>query len=96
MAYNLRPRPNTISEELLQSEEEEFVGGDGSDSEDDVVSEQSESEVSSEDELSEAENASLNTRLLASNARGRPRSTLRGADGFKWITVKPTRTSGNK
>ena len=94
--YNLRPRANTISEEILESEDDENVGGKCSDSEEDQVSVQSETESSSsDDEFSDAENASLSSRLLESGARGRPRSILREVDGFKWKTTKPTRTSGN-
>ena len=91
----MRRRSVTISEELLEDEEREYIGGEHSNSEEDHYLEESESAESSEDELSEAENASLNTRLLESNARGRLRSVLKVVDGFKWYTSKGTRTSGN-
>ncbi|KAL3284040.1 hypothetical protein HHI36_018210 [Cryptolaemus montrouzieri] len=40
------------------------------------------------------ENATLDKRLLESRARGRPSSTSKGKDGFKWKTKFPERRSG--
>ncbi|KAL3271740.1 hypothetical protein HHI36_022210 [Cryptolaemus montrouzieri] len=41
------------------------------------------------------ENATLDKLLLESRARGRPSSTSKGKDGFKWKTKFPERRSGD-
>ncbi|XP_056643529.1 uncharacterized protein LOC130449612 [Diorhabda sublineata] len=99
MAYNLRRR--TIRQELLDemqevpSEDEEAQGS--GESENEGVSEH-ESEYSyatdASSELdSDMEDATLDKRLLEARARGRPTSTLKGKDGFKWNTRAPERRS---
>ncbi|KAL3283104.1 hypothetical protein HHI36_006263 [Cryptolaemus montrouzieri] len=99
MAYNLRRR--TIRQELLDETSEVFF-------EDEEAQENEESESGEvcghESEYSDAtdassgsdedmENATLDKRLLESRARGRPSSTAKGKDGFKWKTKFPERRS---
>ena len=100
MAYNLRGR--TIRQELVDetqevpSQDEEAQESEGSES--GVVSGH-ESEYSDATDASseldmDMEDATLDKRLLESRARGRPSSTLKGKDGFKWKTRAPERRSG--
>ena len=100
MAYNHRRR--TIRQELLDethdvpSEDEEAQESEGSENggvsgpnpkDYDATDASSESDV-------EMEDATLDKRLLESGARGRPCSTLKGKDHFKWKTRAPERRSG--
>lgn len=104
MAYNLRSR--SIAETLRNEEDnDEILGGSDSESEDNVSEQEEESdeycvsgdgsdEDGDDDMAMEWENASLMQRLLESAARGRPRTQLRGKDGFVWNTNLAQRQSG--
>ncbi|KAL1489518.1 hypothetical protein ABEB36_013475 [Hypothenemus hampei] len=96
MAYNLRKR--TFREELFEEQiQEESFGGAVSDSEEDNISIFSDDSDSTENEedIEGLEDATCNKRLCVSNARGRPSTTLRGKNGYKWSTREPKRRSGN-
>jgi len=99
MAYKLRPRH--LRDLLFEKEEPEDFGGAVSDDEVDHISQQSEcsyDEISggsaaSESEM-EVENAIADARTLESHAQGRPKSKLRGKNGYVWNTKVPKRRSG--
>ena len=97
MAYNLRPR--TIRQELLDDAQESCSEEQDVECHEDETEEVSSrcsnySDASSADSDIDMEDASLEQRLLDSRARGRPSSTLRGKNGFKWRTRAPERRSG--
>ena len=104
MAYNLRSR--SIAETLRNEEDnDEILGASDSESEDNVseqaeesdeycVSDDGSDEDGDDDMAMEWENASLMQRLLGSAARGRPRTQLKGKDGFVWNTNLAQRQSG--
>ncbi|KAK4882541.1 hypothetical protein RN001_005860 [Aquatica leii] len=101
MSYNLRPR--SIAASFRNNKEvEEVLDGDDSESGDNVSEDLEESdecevecESSDTDEMMECdwEKSLLDQRLLDSNARGRPRTKLRGKNGFVWDTRMPQRQS---
>lgn len=111
MAYNLRRRSfinqlvDTEDQEAndrASSDEEDHVSEDDeSGSGDDYAP--SDSSEQSEESDNEYENASLDQRLLEVRARrennprvGRPTTTLRGKNGYKWSTRAPERSSGKR
>lgn len=92
MPYNLRPR--SFQRELVEDVEiNDPIGGDSSDIEDHVSEYSESSDFSMDENDSDLENVTLNERIVQSRARGRPATVLRGVDGYKWKTQKPTRES---
>lgn len=92
ITYNLRSRMQRV---MLDEGNDESLGGQASENEQDHLSEHSESDAEYESP-DDSENASLLERLNKSQARGRPISTLRGKNGFKWTTNTPSRRSGTQ